>query len=247
MTIERNEPVYAQVAAAVRADIKTGHYPPGGQLPSERELCERYGVSNTTVKTAMAHLRAEGLITTSQGRLAVVAGRVPLIRTSNDVSAANGWYTMLERAGRRPATVTTVNRGPATTDAAAALDVPPGSEVVIRTRLMQAEGESPICLATSYFPPWVVDQAPELADPAAHGMPTWLRQAFGETYSEDLIDARGATATEADKLEIEPNSPVVTTKGLTRDLQERTLHYIDVVTPGGRMPLHYRYGAVPAN
>jgi GntR family transcriptional regulator len=246
MTIERNEPVYAQVARALRTDIKAERYPPGSQLPSERELAERFGVSVTTVKTAMSYLRAEGLIISQQGRLATVAGRVPLIRTSNDVSADNGWYTMLERAGRRPATVTTVDRGPATAGAADALGVPPGSEVVIRTRLMRAEGEPPVCLATSYFPPWVVDQAPELGDPAAHGMPTWLRQAFGETYSEDLIDARGATADEASKLEVEPASPVVVTKGVTRDQQERTLHYIDVVTPSGRMPLHYRYGAVPA-
>jgi GntR family transcriptional regulator len=245
MTIERSEPVYAQVARALRTDIKSGHYPPGAQLPSERELAERFGVSITTIKTAMSYLRAEGLIISQQGRLATVAELVPLIRTSDDVSAANGWYTMLERAGRRPATVTTVDRGPATADAADALDIPPGSEVVIRTRLMQAESEPPVCLATSYFPPWVVDEAPELADPTTHGMPTWLRQAFGETYSEDLIDARGATADEAGKLEIEPGSPVVVTKGVTRDQRERTLHYIDIVTPGGRMPLHYRYGAVP--
>jgi DNA-binding GntR family transcriptional regulator len=242
MAFERNEPVYAQVAAALRADIKTGHYPPGNQLPSERELIARFGVSNTTIKTALSYLRAEGLISSRQGRNAIVAEHMPLIRTSNDVSAANGWYTMLERAGRRPATVTTVERGPATADAADALNIADGSEVVIRTRLMQAEDEPPVCLATSYFPPWVVDQAPELADPAAHGMPTWLRQAFGETYSEDLIDARGATADEAAKLEVEPGSPVVVTKGVTRDQQERTLHYIDVVTPSGRMPLHYRYG-----
>jgi GntR family transcriptional regulator len=247
MTIERNEPIYAQVAAAMRADIKAGRYAPGAQLPSERELRERYGVSNTTIKTAMSYLRAEGLITTSQGRAAVVTGRIPLIRTSNDVSAANGWYTMLERAGRRPATVTTVDRGPVTAEAAEALDVAPGSEVVIRTRLMRAEDEPPVCLATSYFPLWVVEQAPELADPVAHGMPTWLRQAFGETYSEDLIDTRGATEDEAAALEVEPGTPVMITKGVTRDQQERTLHYIDVVTPSGRMPLHYRYGAVPTS
>ena len=142
-------------------------------------------MSETIVETILPgtyiEVRAEGLITSQQGRPATVAGHVPLIRTSNDVSAANGWYTMLERAGRQPATVTTVDRGPATANAADALGIPPGSEVVIRTRLMRAEGEPPACLATSYFPPWVAEQAPELADPAAHGMPTWLRQAFGET------------------------------------------------------------------
>jgi GntR family transcriptional regulator len=246
MTIERSEPVYAQVANAVRTDIKAGRWPPGTRLPSERELSERFGVSGTTVKTALAHLRAEGLIISQQGRPSEVAEHVPLVRTDVDVSAADGWYTMLERAGRRPATVTTVDRGPAPGEAADALGIPAGSEVIIRARLMRAEGEAPVCLATSYFPPWVVEQAPELADPAAHGMPTWLRRAFGETYSEDLIDARAATGEEAGQLEVEPGTPVMVTKGLTRDQQERTLHFIDVVTPGGRMPVHYRYGRIPA-
>jgi hypothetical protein len=40
---------------------------------------------------------------------------------------------------------------------------------------------------------------------------------------------------------------VVITKGVTRDQQQRTLHFIDVVTASGRMPFHYRYGAVPAD
>src|SRR5690242_14143337 len=113
MTIERSDPVYTQVANAVRADIKAGRWPPGTRLPSERELSERFGVSSTTVKTAMAQLRAEGLIISQQGRPAVVTEHVPLVRTDVDVSTADGWYTMLERAGRRPATVTTVDRGPA--------------------------------------------------------------------------------------------------------------------------------------
>src|SRR6266576_19840 len=104
MTIERGEPVYAQVANEVRADIKAGRWPPGTRLPSERELSERFGVSGTTIKTALAQLRAEGLIRSQQGRPSEVAEHVPLIRTDMDVSMARGWYTMLERAGRRPAT-----------------------------------------------------------------------------------------------------------------------------------------------
>jgi GntR family transcriptional regulator len=247
MTIERSEPVYAQVANAIRADIRDGRYAPGTQLPSERELSERFKVSSTTVKTAMAGLRAEGLITSHQGRPAIVTEHVPLIRVSELVSTENGFYTMLARARRRPATITTVTRGPATDDAADALGIPAGSEVVIRHRVMRAEDSPPLCLATSYFPPWVVDAAPNLANPDISGQPTWLREAFGLTYSEDVVDARRATEDEAQALQVEPGSPVVYTKGVTRDQQERTLHFISIVTAEGRLPYHYRYGAIPGD
>jgi len=75
-----------------------------------------------------------------------------------------GFDTMLARQGLQPAT-TTLTRGPATEEVADWLDVPVGTEVVIRARILRTEGDLPIGSAVSYFPTWVVDQAPNLADP----------------------------------------------------------------------------------
>jgi GntR family transcriptional regulator len=245
--IRHSQPYYAQVADALREDIRAGRYEPGAQLPSERELRERFGVSSNTIRAGIVQLRAEGLVASHQGRgVFVLEPAPPLRRLGDDISNADGFYTMLKRSGRRPATVTTVTRGPANDEVASALSIPAGSEVVIRHRVMRAEGGPPLCLATSYFPVPVVDAAPNLANPEVSGMPRWLRDAFGDTYSEDLVDARAATEDEAQQLEIPPGSPVVITKGVTRDQQQRTLHFIDVVTAAGRMPFHYRYGAIPA-
>ena len=58
---------------------------------------------------------------------------------------------------------------------------------------------------------------------------------------------RAATQEEAGKLEIEPGSPVLVTKGATRDQEHRVLHVIDVVAAPGRMPQGYRYGAIPTD
>jgi hypothetical protein len=38
---------------------------------------------------------------------------------------------------------------------------------------------------------------------------------------------------------------VLIIKGLTRDSEHRTLHYIDKVTVAGRMQYGYRFGTVP--
>lgn len=243
MAIDRGRPLWEQVAADIRDGIRDGTYAPGAQLPSEGQLAAQYDVSGTTVKSAFNHLAGEGLITRRQGRPATVTERPPLILTSELIGSEDGFYTMLERAGQRSGTVTTVERGPAAS-AADWLGIEADTEVTIRHRKMKAEGGRMLMVADSYFPDWVIEQAPALADPAQHGMPTHLREAFGPTYSEDWVVPREATEAEARDLEIQPGDAVLQIQGLTRDHQERTLHYIYVVSTG-RLPRHYRYGEVP--
>ena len=245
MTIRRGEPLSVQVANALRGEILAGTYKPGDALPSERELRERFGVSGGTVRGALARLSAEGLTTSHQGRGVFVADQAALRRLSTDISEARGFYSMLDRTGRQPATVTTVTRGPASEEVADWLGIPAGEEVVIRSRILRTAGGPPIGSAVSYFPAWVVEAAPNLADPNVSGLPEWLREAFGPTYSEDLVDCRMPTPDEREQLDIPKGTPVLVIKGTTRDQQHRTLHYIDKVTAAGRMQYGYKFGSVP--
>ncbi|MFV0252722.1 MAG: FadR/GntR family transcriptional regulator [Beutenbergiaceae bacterium] len=61
-----------QVQEQLLAAIQNGEYPPGGKLPSERVLCETFGVSRVSVREALAGLAATGLIEVRQGRGAFV-------------------------------------------------------------------------------------------------------------------------------------------------------------------------------
>jgi GntR family transcriptional regulator len=245
VSVRPGKRLYEQVAAALHADIRKGRLGPGDQLPSERELVERFKVSIGTVRAALVQLRSEGLVTSHQGRGVFVTDLATLRRLSDDISQGRGFYTMLDRMGKQPATVTTVSRGPATEEVANWLGVPVGEEVVIRARILRTEGDPPTGQAISYFPTWVVDAAPKLADPNVSGLPVHLRTAFGDTYSEDLIDARMPTAEERERLEIPEGVPVLIIKGTTRDAQHRVLHFIDKVTPAGRMQYGYKFGSVP--
>ena len=62
------EPAYAQLVNILRQSMATGILRPGDQLPSEAQLCERYGVSPMTVRRAINMLVDQGIVITEQGR-----------------------------------------------------------------------------------------------------------------------------------------------------------------------------------
>jgi DNA-binding transcriptional regulator YhcF (GntR family) len=68
-------PAFQQVSSTLRADILTGKYVPGDQLPSGPELVKRYGVAKATVARALDLLRDEGLIVTRKGKGSFVRQR----------------------------------------------------------------------------------------------------------------------------------------------------------------------------
>ncbi|WP_104204714.1 transcriptional regulator GlcC [Billgrantia saliphila] len=65
------------VAANLEQLILDGVFRPGQLLPSERRLCERLGVSRTSLREGLRVLRSKGIIVTRQGQGSVVAALVP--------------------------------------------------------------------------------------------------------------------------------------------------------------------------
>jgi DNA-binding GntR family transcriptional regulator len=65
---ESSEPAYAQLANILRRQIAEGAFRPGDQLPSEAQLCRRYGISPMTVRRSINYLSDQGVVNTEQGR-----------------------------------------------------------------------------------------------------------------------------------------------------------------------------------
>jgi GntR family transcriptional regulator len=68
----KKAPRYAQVAADLRGAILRGDFGPDEQIPTEAELCARYGVSRFTVREALRQLQNEKLIRRRRGSGTVV-------------------------------------------------------------------------------------------------------------------------------------------------------------------------------
>src|SRR5215210_2988344 len=61
-------PRYYQLKEIIRERLRTGEWAPGSLIPSERELCERYGISRMTARQSISELVNEGLLYREQGK-----------------------------------------------------------------------------------------------------------------------------------------------------------------------------------
>src|SRR5262245_31856565 len=131
-------PIHARVADELRGRIDRGELIPGAALPSEAQLCEQFGASRGTIRSALATLRREGLIDGSQGRPPVVRDAVASQPFENLLS----FTAWAEQLGRSPGQRTIeVARRAVSGPAAHELGLEPGTMGVdiLRVRLLDGE------------------------------------------------------------------------------------------------------------
>ncbi|MEQ7124117.1 GntR family transcriptional regulator [Actinopolymorpha sp. B11F2] len=88
MTVERGAgriPLYEQVTQALAENLSNNAYTPGSRFLTEREVCERFGVSTTTAVRALNALVGDGLLVRRQGSGTFVADRPPASMRADSV------------------------------------------------------------------------------------------------------------------------------------------------------------------
>jgi GntR family transcriptional repressor for pyruvate dehydrogenase complex len=84
--IVKTSRLYEQIVQQVEDSILKGQLKPGDQLPAERDLAQRFGVSRTAVREAVKTLREKGLVEAYSGRGTFVTnGTSQAIRQSLDL------------------------------------------------------------------------------------------------------------------------------------------------------------------
>ncbi len=87
---DRAQPRYARLGREIAEEIDGGGFPVGSLLPTEAQLCQRYGVSRHTVRAALKELQSVGLVTSHQG----VGTRVVAVQPPTVFQAT--WRSMSE-------------------------------------------------------------------------------------------------------------------------------------------------------
>ena len=90
------QPLYAALAALLVKDIRDGKYPPSTNLPTEKELSARYGVSRQTVRQALRDVRELGLISSHAGIGTIVR---PVATGQTTFNSVNSIEELLEFVG----------------------------------------------------------------------------------------------------------------------------------------------------
>ena len=81
-----------EIIESLRQDIVTRRLPHGERLPSEKELSDQFGVSQSTVREAIRALDAVGLID-------VLHGNGSFVRSQGDYALASALQTLLQLEG----------------------------------------------------------------------------------------------------------------------------------------------------
>lgn len=244
-------PAYRQVAADLRGKINDGTYPAGGKLPSERTLIDTYGVSRITIREAVGLLRSEGLVVAEHGRGVFVRTTESVLRLSRSrlskaARDANQAHFLGDASANAftPSVEVTIRFEEASLAYAAVLEVPPGTELLVRERLMSADGR-PVQLATSRLPRELTrgTRAEEL-DTGPGGIYSRLEQAGHKParYSE-LVKTRMPTRDETAALQLGSGIPVLVVQRVAYESANRPIEVNEMILAGDRYELSYEIPA----
>lgn len=230
-------PRYYQLKEIIRERIRSGEWAPGSLIPSERALCERYGISRMTARQSVGELVTEGLLYREQGKGTFV-GRPKI---AQQLLRLTGFTEDMHAREQRPgAKVLGAEMWPADETAADRLRIKVGQPVFRLRRLRLADSE-PLALETSCMSfigcERLLDNDLERDS---------LYQLLDVVYdvppveAEQELEADLAAADEAELLGVEIGSAVLRTRRVTITRRQLPVEYATSVYRGDKYRFYTR-------
>lgn len=228
------------LAAVMRQKINAQEWKYNETIPSQAALADQYGVSVSTVNRALSELRREGLVNPQQGRGTVVTALPKIIRDARNRYTGpmrnqdRGSYAAeLRRLGMEPRSGTTVSRAVPPAQVAEFLGTPDGEEVVVRHRMMYADGML-VQIAPSYIPMDIAGgtMLEDLVQEPGGMVSTMAKLGFEQQYADEYLTlARNPTKEEAEAFGIAPDQPVFDMYHVAYDVNNRAVEVCHHVGP----------------
>jgi GntR family transcriptional regulator len=213
-------PLYLQLEYRIKAEINSGHWKPGDQIASERDLMRIAGVSRATVRQTLASLTQQGILERKHGRGTFVTRP----KFEQTIQAAYSFADQLRALGlhvedrilKKAVTKTTA-------DMAKLFGLPVGEELIQLERLRLLE-DVPLMVNRSFI---VYRLCPDLLNidvgPSLYGL-------LGERFdlpllrSTDTLEAIPAEGAIAEHLQIIRGEPIMYTQRIAYTYDDVLLH-----------------------
>lgn len=211
-----NRARYEEIALHLRSLVRD--LPAGARLPSEAELCERFGVSRMTARQAVQQLVADRLVERRRGAGTFVApDRVPRL-----LGSPLSFSASMRRRGLT-ASSHLIARGPVTPtpDEASALGLADGGSAYLLERLRLADG-TPMAIERVVMP---LDVAARLGDEIEAASLHDAFERIGHVPSRAIahVSARRAPADHRRLLGLPPHGIVLVEDRVITDQHDRPL------------------------
>lgn len=207
-------PLYHQLEQLIRSEIESGVLRPGDLLPSEHEICAKYGVSRSVTRQTLQNLAHSGVIRTERRRGSFVAERK---LTEGFVQLTTGFYEDVARLGLEIRT--RIVRQEITEAPLEVRDFLGASRVLRIDRLRSVAGKL-VTFVVTYLPP---DRVPELeaVDLTDRSLYATLEERYGLRVDagDRTVEAVAAQRDAARYLEVPEGAPLLLlrSQGRTRD------------------------------
>lgn len=232
-TIDRTDetPLYAQLRHIIVRAVESGVLGAGDPLPGEMPLCERFDISRTAVRQALAQLEHEGVIERIKGKGTFVA-RPKQAEHLGDTLV--GLFEDVKRRGGHVRSDVIEHRTvPASLDVAAALEIEPGTLVVALERLRWVDDE-PWALSRTWMPADIgaVTFGAPLRDTSLYAL--LASAGVMPTAATRSLEATVASPAEAPLLGLAVGSALLRLRSVSRDRDDRPIEYFVALHRGDR-------------
>jgi GntR family transcriptional regulator len=243
---QSGQPLHLQLADELRGLIRRGKLKPGDRLPPERTLVETYATSRTTVSAALAVLKAEALVSSGPGRGTFVRQSPPVRLDFSRFSrrrrepGMGPWEAATKRAGVQGETrMLAVEHQTADGELAYRLGISDGAPVILRSRLMLANGH-PTQIQSAWYPLDLIEGTELVgSEKIVDGIFAALERIGQHPVSAtEEVATRAPTPEEAAMLRLGPGVPVFVITRTTRG-EDRILEVLEVIASGEATILVY--------
>jgi GntR family transcriptional regulator len=215
-------PRYLEIADYLRRLVAAGRT--GDRLPSDAELCARFGVSRMTARQAVQLLATEHLLVRRRGDGTFIASRTAARTLGSPLSFTE---SMRRRGLRASSRLLWSGWADPTDDDGVALGLRAGDRVIRLERLRLAD-DRPMAIERAAIAPSL---AAVLADDLEHGSLHAAFERFGRypTQAEARVSARRATPIERRALDLGPAGVVLVERRIICDQDGRPLEHTETV------------------